>query len=88
MVQLQVLWLHCQATGSPVPRLQWSKDGIPVNNSGRVTVHSNGSLSILSTQVSDAGKFSCEAENVAGKNTVLVYVAIYGEMLVFFIMET
>ena len=79
VVQVKTLWLHCHANGSPVPKLRWLKDGMPVNSSGRVTVYFNGSLSILSTQVSDAGKFICEAENVAGRATVFAFVAIFGE---------
>ena len=78
IVQHDALLLHCRATGSPVPRLLWWKDGIPVNSS-RITLHPNGTLSIPSTHVQDSGKFSCEAQNVAGKITGSAYVAIYGK---------
>ena len=60
-----------------MPMLTWHKDGQPVDTN-HVTLLSNGSLHISTTVMQDAGKFSCNASNVAGSTTLSADVVIYG----------
>ncbi|XP_074524022.1 hemicentin-1 [Halichoeres trimaculatus] len=58
--------LQCQADGSPPPSVSWHKDGQPLRESVRQRVLSSGSLQISFIQPSDAGRYTCNAANVAG----------------------
>ncbi|KAM4548643.1 hemicentin-1 isoform 1-T1 [Odontesthes bonariensis] len=60
--------LHCQSNAVPPPTLYWRKDGRPLFSKPGLTVSANGSLlKVDSAQVQDAGRYTCEATNVAGK---------------------
>ncbi|XP_055865507.1 roundabout homolog 1-like isoform X5 [Biomphalaria glabrata] len=53
--------------GEPEPKVLWHKDGNPVNPDIRVSVSTDGHLSISSVKVTDAGKYTCVAINQAGE---------------------
>ncbi|VDK55138.1 unnamed protein product, partial [Anisakis simplex] len=55
------LTLECQASGNPTPKIIWKRDGVVVNSA------QGARLVIQSTTASDAGRFTCEATNEAGK---------------------
>ena len=65
----------CQATGDPVPTINWYFNGTPVNESdvtkytiSEVTLNNtaiSNTLTIMSVQSSDAGTYTCNATNVA-----------------------
>ncbi|KAM5299409.1 LOW QUALITY PROTEIN: hemicentin-2 [Ctenodactylus gundi] len=58
--------LDCVAHGEPAPDIRWTKDGLPLWDSPlRLQLH-NGSLTILRTEVADAGQYQCLAENEVG----------------------
>ncbi|XP_070688049.1 hemicentin-1 [Pempheris klunzingeri] len=60
--------LHCQSDAIPPPTLSWRKDGRPLFRKPGLTVSADGSvLKVVSAQVQDSGRYSCEATNVAGK---------------------
>ncbi|CAG5863670.1 unnamed protein product [Menidia menidia] len=60
--------LHCQSDAVPPPTLTWHKDGRPLFNKPGLTVSADGSLlKVDSAKVQDAGRYTCEATNVAGK---------------------
>ncbi|KAL2089466.1 hypothetical protein ACEWY4_014154 [Coilia grayii] len=60
--------LRCQSDAIPPPTLTWRKDGRPLYRRPGTTVSEDGSLlRISSAQVQDAGRYTCEATNVAGK---------------------
>ncbi|XP_063057327.1 hemicentin-1 isoform X2 [Engraulis encrasicolus] len=60
--------LRCQSDAIPPPTLTWRKDGRPLYRRPGTTVSEDGSLlRIGSAQVQDAGRYTCEATNVAGK---------------------
>ena len=71
------LLLHCRASGSPYPSVTWQKDGHSIDTS-HATLLSNGSLYIASSVVQDAGRYSCNATNIAGSASVMAYIIIYG----------
>uniref|UniRef100_A0A8C7JTX3 Hemicentin 1 n=1 Tax=Oncorhynchus kisutch TaxID=8019 RepID=A0A8C7JTX3_ONCKI len=60
------LTLECEAQAIPTPSLQWYKDG-QVND--HVTINANGrTVRIKHAQVSDTGRYTCVATNIAGED--------------------
>ena len=64
----------CQATGQPVPTIDWYFNGVPVNvtNTMKYTISMmslntttiSNTLTIMSVQSSDVGTYTCNATNV------------------------
>ena len=88
----------CQATGEPIPTIIWYFNSIMINASNtrkyNISNSTNGSVitsvfTILNTQSSDAGNYTCYAENdlgndqdpgaltINGKQTCLVFLNMY-----------
>ncbi|XP_063792751.1 hemicentin-2 [Pseudophryne corroboree] len=72
--------LKCEAKGSPSPSITWFKDKRPIVSSPTATYKESGrSLQLSRVQLSDAGTYTCRANNHAGtveKSYLLeVYVA-------------
>nr|XP_055041763.1 hemicentin-1 isoform X2 [Misgurnus anguillicaudatus] len=63
------LTLECEAQAVPTPNLVWYKDGQILKADGRITVTANGRIAqIKHTQVSDTGRYTCLATNIAGED--------------------
>ncbi|XP_023810079.1 hemicentin-1 isoform X2 [Oryzias latipes] len=59
--------IQCVAAGTPLPHLNWLKNGLPLPVSSHVRLLSAGQvLRIMRIQVSDGGKYTCVASNRAG----------------------
>ncbi|KAK3605813.1 hypothetical protein CHS0354_002430 [Potamilus streckersoni] len=59
--------LECFASGSPWPKITWSKDGVPIEITGRYFESAQSQLLIIvQTELSDAGKYMCEMSNTLG----------------------
>ena len=80
----------CQATGEPVPTITWYFDGAVINVSDtsqyNVSSSTNGTfitslLTVLYTQSSDAGIYTCEAENFIGTNRSFGILTVNGKCL-------
>ncbi|XP_058380273.1 hemicentin-2 [Diceros bicornis minor] len=56
--------LDCVVHGDPAPDIRWIKDGLPLQGS-RLRLQ-NGSLTIHRTEMDDAGRYQCLAENEMG----------------------
>ncbi|XP_037077321.1 roundabout homolog 3-like [Pollicipes pollicipes] len=69
------LLLPCRVGGSPRPRVHWRRtDGpLPV---GRLHYTEDNSMRIDGLRSSDAGQYSCEAENEAGRVSAAVTVEV------------
>ncbi|NWI13681.1 NRG2 protein, partial [Crypturellus soui] len=67
--------LKCEATaGNPLPSYKWFKDGKELKKSKDIRIkYGNGKkisrLQFNKVKLEDAGEYSCEAENVLGKDT-------------------
>lgn len=70
-----VALIHCQAKGSPVPRVNWSHDNgdrvstlgaIPGGGYDKYRVYSNGTLIVRDVQKSDSGMYTCDVSNGIG----------------------
>uniref|UniRef100_A0AAR2KQZ6 Hemicentin 1 n=1 Tax=Pygocentrus nattereri TaxID=42514 RepID=A0AAR2KQZ6_PYGNA len=63
------LTLECEAQAIPTPSLQWYKDGQILKANGRITITTNGRIvQIKQAQVSDTGRYTCVATNIAGED--------------------
>nr|XP_005996512.1 PREDICTED: immunoglobulin superfamily member 10 isoform X2 [Latimeria chalumnae] len=74
----EMAMFDCEAVGEPKPKILWllpSRDLISAS-SDRYLLHVNGSLSISTVKVSDAGAYTCVARNPAGDDTKLYRLEI------------
>ncbi|XP_060933914.1 hemicentin-1 [Limanda limanda] len=63
------LTLECAAEAFPAPALQWYKDGQILRPDEHVSVTANGRIvQIKHAQVSDTGRYTCVATNIAGED--------------------
>ncbi|KAK2908097.1 hemicentin-1 isoform X2 [Channa argus] len=63
------LTLECAAEAFPTPALQWYKDGQILGADGHVSITANGRIvQIKHAQVSDTGRYTCVATNIAGED--------------------
>ena len=61
----QHIWLHCNASGDPKPKISWSKEeayGYKLDPK-RFIQHPNGTLHIKKVQLKDKGRYYCIAAN-------------------------
>ncbi|XP_048833472.1 hemicentin-1 isoform X1 [Brienomyrus brachyistius] len=59
--------LECHVDGHPVPKITWLKDSQPLITNGNLRLLSNGrTLQVLNGRITDTGRYTCVAENVAG----------------------
>ncbi|XP_029939526.1 hemicentin-1, partial [Salarias fasciatus] len=63
----KTIQMDCHADGNPTPKIIWYKDGHPITPNGPYRIVSNGRvLQVLTSQLSDTGRYACVADNVAG----------------------
>uniref|UniRef100_A0A8C3YS46 Hemicentin-1 n=1 Tax=Catagonus wagneri TaxID=51154 RepID=A0A8C3YS46_9CETA len=63
------LTLECEAYAIPSASLSWYKDGQPLKSDDHVTIAANGhTLQIKEAQISDTGRYTCVASNIAGED--------------------
>ena len=59
--------IKCNPSGGPKPTKKWQKDGQDIDMSlARYSQNSEGYLEIADVSYSDAGKYTCIAENAIG----------------------
>uniref|UniRef100_A0A803W8Y0 Hemicentin 1 n=1 Tax=Ficedula albicollis TaxID=59894 RepID=A0A803W8Y0_FICAL len=76
----QALELRCRSSAVPPPRLAWLRDGRPLLQKPGLSLSADGSLLKVRAQVQDAGRYTCEATNVAGKTEKNYNVNIWGKI--------
>ncbi|KAG4069728.1 hypothetical protein HA402_008566 [Bradysia odoriphaga] len=68
--EMNSVMIHCQATGDPMPTIQWDKDlEYIVNNdqnSSRFHILENGTLHIVEIHLDDEGAYGCTIGSSAG----------------------
>ncbi|XP_036128071.1 hemicentin-1 [Molossus molossus] len=63
------LTLECEAYAVPSASLSWYKDGQPLKSDDHVNIAASGhTLQIKEAQISDTGRYTCVASNVAGED--------------------
>uniref|UniRef100_A0A8C1I841 Cell adhesion molecule-related/down-regulated by oncogenes n=1 Tax=Cyprinus carpio TaxID=7962 RepID=A0A8C1I841_CYPCA len=74
----QPVVLECVVNGVPVPSITWRKHGsVLAGNNPRYRFGEDGSLHILSAQVTDTGRYLCIATNQAGTERKRVDLQVY-----------
>ena len=78
--------MECQIQGSPLPTLTWYKDGLKLIMENRMLHYVDrrgvARLNIMNVLVEDAGEYSCEAVNSAGKDFTHCTVKVSHSFLV------
>ncbi|KAG8447614.1 hypothetical protein GDO86_014935 [Hymenochirus boettgeri] len=71
------LTLHCESQAVPKPSLHWYKDGKLLESSDGTQIQRDGQeLQIQPIRVSDSGRYTCVATNVAGEDEKDFYVNV------------
>ena len=78
----------CQATGEPVPTINWHFTGdLLVNGMEHISMMSlntttiSSTLTIMNVQSSDVGTYTCNATNVVSTDTSSGVLTVNGELL-------
>lgn len=76
--------LQCAAEGVPRPAVTWLKDGRPLSGHHRAKILNEGRLlQIRNVKVSDTGRYTCTAVNVAGQADSRQDITVHGMYCVF-----
>ena len=70
--------LRCQASGEPVPTVEWLRAGQPLRASRRLRTLKDGSLWLERVEAGDAGTYQCVAHNLLGSTTAQAFLAVRG----------
>lgn len=82
IVEMQTVYLDCQASGSPTPTMKWNHNGAEIGSEGRFKIFSNGTLQLQEARQDDAGKFECFAGSSAGIKRAETSLIIKGKFCV------
>jgi VCBS repeat-containing protein len=66
-------------TTAKVAEMNWFKNGIKIDNSGKYRIYTNGTLTIGNVAASDAGRYSCRVSSNDSHTTKTVVVKITGK---------
>ncbi|MGH8019993.1 MAG: S8 family serine peptidase, partial [Opitutaceae bacterium] len=72
--QGETIRLPAEVTGTPPPALQWTFNGAPLANGGRISGAQSAELVITSAEAGDGGSYALGATNAAGTATSLTAV--------------
>ncbi|KAM9207753.1 hemicentin-2 [Dugong dugon] len=72
--------LRCQATGEPMPTVEWLRAGQPLLTSQRIRTLPDGSLWLEHVEARDAGVYECVAQNLLGSATAQAFLAVRGKL--------
>lgn len=70
--------LRCQATGEPIPTIEWLRAGQPLRASRRLRTLPDGSLWLENVETGDAGTYDCVAHNLLGSATARAFLVVRG----------
>lgn len=73
--------LPCVAEGTPKPMITWRKDRRMVDVTDGYAILDTGMLVIERTQLYDAGRFSCIAQNEAGHDMMEFVLEVHGKVI-------
>ena len=80
IIEGQKLTLQCSASGTPVPKITWSKqEGTLPSNRSR---YDNKQLMIEGITFADRGPYKCQATNIVGSVTTHTIVTVLGALIV------
>ena len=68
--------LECTATGDPQPKIEWSRDSIPIHYSVQYVLKEDGSLLLPNVTANQSGYYKCQASNYAGTEMHSFWVTV------------
>lgn len=68
--------LPCRAVGIPSPEYEWKFLNQPLQKTERIFWELEGNLQILDVQSTDAGNYSCSAENIHGSDKIFYELSV------------
>ncbi|XP_014272769.1 roundabout homolog 2 [Halyomorpha halys] len=71
--------LSCQVRSDPPARLRWTKDGVPIQDGDRITIHPSGVLRIDDLDATDSGVYTCSAKSESGETWSSGWLKVGGE---------
>lgn len=72
--------LLCIADGTPTPTISWIKDGVALAADHHISVlNMNTTLQFSSAQINDTGRYTCMADNDAGRASRHFNLKVLGE---------
>ncbi|XP_075689566.1 hemicentin-1 [Rhinoderma darwinii] len=70
--------IPCTANGIPTPTISWKKNNAPIiDKTGKYEVLKSGEFVLHNAEHKDAGNYTCTANNIAGKDSHTVSLAIH-----------
>ena len=72
--------VKCSADGTPEANLLWFKRRKKLVPSRRIALSSQGHLVINAVQLSDAGYYTCLANNSAGQDSLTTIIQVHSEL--------
>ncbi|CAJ0933472.1 unnamed protein product, partial [Mesorhabditis belari] len=77
VIMNQTVEIDCETTGTPSPTIEWTRDGKTLQNQPNIKIDENGKvLRIVGVKESDAGRYSCKAENKAGQAEADTFISV------------
>ena len=70
--------LTCPTQGSPPPKVTWKKDGKELVSGNGYVIDDKGTLTVLEALTKDSGRYTCLAQNAAGKEEVTSPIDVLG----------
>lgn len=86
IVEMQTVYLDCQAIGAPQPTIKWFRDGNEIGSEGRFKIFSNGTLQLQEARQDEAGRFECVAGSSAGFKRAETLLIIKGKRILFYLL--
>ncbi|CAF3402562.1 unnamed protein product [Rotaria socialis] len=71
--------LECTATGDPQPKIEWSRDSIPIHYSIQYVLKEDGSLLLPNVTANQSGYYKCQASNYAGTEIHSFWVTVIND---------
>lgn len=72
--------MQCPAKGTPTPEISWFRDGIPLTgNELGARIMPDGTLALDHVQATEAGRYTCLAENAAGNSSHDINLHVYSK---------
>ncbi|XP_069362116.1 hemicentin-2-like [Maniola hyperantus] len=68
--------LACIATGSPKPDISWQHDVIKIGSGGGFKISNDGTLTVNNVVLRHSGTYTCTAENIYNKDTMIYDVHV------------
>ena len=69
----QIVRFPCSFSGTPTPKLDWYKDGEPLN----MDDDDKHLLKILNAEPADSGYYQCLAQNEAGESSMISHLLVF-----------